>query len=169
MVFNKSTFLPAMAPAEQAVRITDADGQTKYLLRDPDATLLLSGRAVHIRQRADTAAIVLDFLSPREAREAMTAIQQALSQIRRNKSDAVPASSSGDVLRYYIKPTQIGQSGFNLSFQPESIAGLFVNGQLMDNQSGQAYNIINTVLNWTSDSFQLDPEDVLLLEYYLPA
>lgn len=164
-LFNKNSFIPEVNPKDLTVRLVDVDGHVRFLIKEPDATITLEGKRVLVRQRADTNMIELDFASPRDAREAMTTLQQALSKIRANKP--TPTGGGGGVPdKYYILPSYDGQTGFNLSFQPKTVDGVYVNGQLIDNMAGSDYSVVDGVFNWLSGTFDLETTDVVLLEYY---
>lgn len=165
MLYDKNSFLPAVADGDMTIRLVDASGGPRYLVKDHDATLTVEGRTVRVHQRADTAPMTLDFPSPRDARDAMTLLQAALLKLRRNA--AQPSTGGGgeygvpDTL--YITVSYERQVNFNLGFQPAKVQALYVNGQLV---YANEYTIADAGLTWASAQYDLEPSDKVLLEYY---
>lgn len=167
MLFNKNTFLPTVTAKDRTIKLVDADGAFRFLIKEPDATISHVERSVQVLQGADTQPITLTFPSPRDAREAMTLLQQALAQLRKNQAASEGGSGrGGPPEQYYFTPALDKQARFLLGFAPIAVEGLHVNGQKVSNKDNEAYAIVGQVLTWTDLLYTLDREDVLLLEYY---
>lgn len=167
MLYNKNSFLPTLTPTDRTVRIVDVEGFVRYMIKEPDATLSLEGRVLHVVQPGNVDPLYLHFPSPRDARDAMTMLQVELGKLRKNQMPVViPVAGGGAPSKYFIIPSFDKQTEFNMGFQPKTVDALYVNGQLIDNFAGADYVVENAIFKWLDTAFDLEQDDILLLEYY---
>jgi hypothetical protein len=164
MLYDKNSFLPAMATGDMTIRLVDTAGAARYLIKDPDATLTVEGRGVRVHQHADASGMLLEFPSPRDAREAMVRLQAALLQLRKNGAAAgpggvgTPPATEG----FFVPVSYDRQATFNLGFSPLRVVGLYVNGQLVYENE---YAVTGSTLAWGGVTYHLEPTDRVLLEF----
>jgi hypothetical protein len=99
MPYLKNSFLIPVSEDDTTVKIKDSAGQIKFIIKEPDATLSVSGSNLIITQKAGNTPIIIDFNTAADASMAIVLLKTELSKIRKKTeakhSSNVPAVKNG--------------------------------------------------------------------------
>jgi hypothetical protein len=95
MTYLKNSFIIPVTESDLTLKIKDASGQIKYVIKEPDTTIKVSGSNVVIYQKASNVPIVIDFMTAADAADAALLLNSELSKIRRtlDNKQSVPVTA----------------------------------------------------------------------------
>lgn len=184
MPYSKLNFISPINVGDKVIRIKNTTGLVLHLIKETTATTYSKGNYIILKQSGEANSITLDFSSETEAIEALVLLRQALTTISLNTGINMfgnTGSGQGNNSSNSTEILEIGINGpntilgidfiFNVPVNITKIIGLYVNGQLIDNNIILYYTYTPSInpptnITWKATAeFALSNTDIITIQY----